>query len=80
VDDEIGEITQKLFAQNFEFVTDILKSGTANDQQKVLRLLNERSLTDTSEIPAGVSVEEFVSVARERLITRSREGARVLKP
>mgnify|MGYP001024551556 CR=1 FL=1 len=72
MDDEIGEITQKLFAQNFEFVTDILKSGTAKEQLKVLRLLNERGLTDAGEIPAGVSVEEFVSRARERLLARSR--------
>jgi hypothetical protein len=72
MDDEIGEITQKLFAQNFEFVADILKSGTVKEQLKVLRLLNERGLTDAGEIPAGTSVEEFVSQARERLLARSR--------
>ena len=70
MDDDLGEITMKLFAQNFDFVGEILKSGTADDQRKVLRLLNERGLTDTGEIPAEMSVDDFVSQAQERLMLR----------
>jgi hypothetical protein len=70
MDDEVGEVTRKLFGKNFTFVTEILRAGTALHKGTVLRLLNERGLTDTVDIPDGVSVEEFVRQAQDRLAAR----------